>query len=168
MAASCRSIRALGKSRPSSRSFSERPVHILEVDTEEQTAELLVVEDALEDRLVIVHACHDVFKEALFKHQPELVQGVRASLFTEVGVRDHLSLELLQGQSILWGLKTRSESKWAMFSLFAALIVQLRNAFADRRDLLLENAALRQQRAAYQRRENRPLLTSTDRLFWVE
>ena len=54
-----------------------------------------------------------------------------------------------------------------MFSLFAALIVQLRNAFADRRALLLENAALRQQLAAYQRRENRPLLTSTDRLFWV-
>jgi hypothetical protein len=31
-----------------------------------------------------------------------------------------------------------------MLSLFAALIVQLRNAVADRGDLLLENAALRQ------------------------
>jgi hypothetical protein len=31
-----------------------------------------------------------------------------------------------------------------MFSLFAALVVQFRNAFADRRDLLFENAALRQ------------------------
>jgi len=30
-----------------------------------------------------------------------------------------------------------------MFSLFAALVVQFRNAFADRRDLLFENAALR-------------------------
>ncbi len=37
-----------------------------------------------------------------------------------------------------------------MFSLFAALIVQLRNAFTDGRDLLFENAALRQQLAAYQ------------------
>jgi hypothetical protein len=29
-----------------------------------------------------------------------------------------------------------------MFSLIAALVVQFRNAFADRRDVLLENAAL--------------------------
>jgi len=37
-----------------------------------------------------------------------------------------------------------------MFSVFAALVVQLRNTFADRRDLLLENAALRHQLAIYQ------------------
>ncbi len=54
-----------------------------------------------------------------------------------------------------------------MFSLLAALLVQLRNALADRRDLLLENAALRQQLAIYQRRGNRPPLTLADRLFWV-
>jgi len=54
-----------------------------------------------------------------------------------------------------------------MFSLFAALIVQLRHVVADRRDLLLENAALRQQLAVYQRNGNRPELTSADRLFWV-
>jgi hypothetical protein len=34
-----------------------------------------------------------------------------------------------------------------MFSLLAVLIVHLRHAFADRRDLLVENAALRQQLA---------------------
>ena len=54
-----------------------------------------------------------------------------------------------------------------MFSLFAALIGQLRNVFADRRDLLLENAALRQQLAIYQREGNRPRLISADRLFSV-
>jgi putative transposase len=54
-----------------------------------------------------------------------------------------------------------------MFSLFAVLITQLRNAIADRRDLILENAALRQQLAVYQRQGNRPRLTSADRLFWV-
>jgi putative transposase len=54
-----------------------------------------------------------------------------------------------------------------MFSLFAALILQLRNALADRSDLLLENAALRQQLTVYQRQGNRPALTSADRLFWV-
>jgi len=46
-----------------------------------------------------------------------------------------------------------------MFSVLAALVVQLRNAFADRRDLLLENAALRHQLAIYQRKANRPHLT---------
>src|SRR5450830_766769 len=54
-----------------------------------------------------------------------------------------------------------------MFSLFAALILQLRNVLADGRDPLLENAALRQQLAIYQRKGNRPLLTSADRRFWV-
>ena len=39
--------------------------------------------------------------------------------------------------------------------------------FADRRDLLLENAALRQQLSIYQREGNRPRLISADRLFWV-
>jgi arabinofuranosyltransferase len=43
-----------------------------------------------------------------------------------------------------------------MFSLLAVLIVQLRNVFVDRRDLLLENAALRKQLAIYQRKGNRP------------
>ena len=54
-----------------------------------------------------------------------------------------------------------------MFSLIAALIAPLRNAFADRGDLLLENAALRQQLGVYRRNGNRPLLTSADRRFWV-
>jgi hypothetical protein len=54
-----------------------------------------------------------------------------------------------------------------MFSLIAALVVQFRNAFADRRDVLLENAALRQQLAIYQRTGKRAPLTSADRLFWV-
>ena len=54
-----------------------------------------------------------------------------------------------------------------MFSLITALIVQLHQAFTDRRDLLLENAALRQQLAIYQRRDSKPKLTTADRLFWV-
>ena len=54
-----------------------------------------------------------------------------------------------------------------MFSLFAALIGQLRHVFDDRRDLLLENAVLRQQLAIYKREGNRPRLISADRLFSV-
>ena len=54
-----------------------------------------------------------------------------------------------------------------MFSLIAALLAQLRKVIADRRDLLLENAALRQQLAIYQREGPQPKLNTTDRLFWV-
>ena len=54
-----------------------------------------------------------------------------------------------------------------MFSLLAALIAQLRNVLADRRDLVLENVALRQQLAVYQRKGNRPQLNAADRLLWV-
>jgi len=48
-----------------------------------------------------------------------------------------------------------------------SLLVQLKRVFADRRDLLLENAALRQQLAVYQRRGAQPKLTTADRFFWV-
>jgi hypothetical protein len=45
-----------------------------------------------------------------------------------------------------------------MFSLFAALVVQFRNAFADRRDVLLENAALKVPRARLHRTFRRSFL----------
>jgi hypothetical protein len=44
-----------------------------------------------------------------------------------------------------------------MFSLLAMLIIELRNAFADRRDLVIENTALRQQLTIYQRKGRCPL-----------
>jgi hypothetical protein len=52
-----------------------------------------------------------------------------------------------------------------MFSVLAALILQRGNAFADRSDLLLRNAALRQQLAIDQRQGNPSRLTSADRLL---
>jgi len=39
--------------------------------------------------------------------------------------------------------------------------------FSDRRDLILENLALRQQPSALQRTEGRPVLRPVDRLFWI-
>jgi len=54
-----------------------------------------------------------------------------------------------------------------MFSFIATLFTQLGRTLADRRDLLLENVALRQQLAVYQRRSSQPKLTTADRLFWV-
>ena len=49
-----------------------------------------------------------------------------------------------------------------MFSSLVALIAQLRRALVDRRDLLVENAALPQRPAVYQRNGNRLPLTSSD------
>ena len=54
-----------------------------------------------------------------------------------------------------------------MGTLLFALINFLRAAFGSRSSLALENAALRQQLAAYQRTHRRPRLRARDRLFWV-
>ncbi len=48
-----------------------------------------------------------------------------------------------------------------MFTLIVALLAQLQRAFADRHDLLLENAALRQQLVTYRRQcRRRPVRPS--------
>ena len=46
------------------------------------------------------------------------------------------------------------------------LVATIRRFMSSRGDLLLENLALRQQPAIYQRRANRPQLTDRDRRFW--
>ena|SRR5258708_185328 len=51
--------------------------------------------------------------------------------------------------------------------MFRLLFGLLWRFFHSRRDLLLENLALRQQLLAVQRRNPRPRLTRLDRLFWV-
>jgi hypothetical protein len=48
--------------------------------------------------------------------------------------------------------------------LFLGLLL---HGFYSRRDLLLENLALRQQLSLFQRRKRRPVLSSFDKLFWV-
>jgi hypothetical protein len=53
-----------------------------------------------------------------------------------------------------------------MFSLLHLLVRQLRRLFADRRELVLENLALRQQLLVYQRQLT-PRFTIADRFFWV-
>jgi hypothetical protein len=47
------------------------------------------------------------------------------------------------------------------------LIAALRSALLTRRDLALENLALRQQLAVYKEAHPRPRLTDADRQFWV-
>jgi putative transposase len=51
--------------------------------------------------------------------------------------------------------------------LVSALVTVLRATLRSRASLTLENAALRQQLAAYLRTEKRPRLQLGDRLFWV-
>jgi len=51
-----------------------------------------------------------------------------------------------------------------MLELFPVLAIQL---LRSRRDLLLENLALRQLLAVWKRRRPQPRFTASDRLFWV-
>ena len=52
-----------------------------------------------------------------------------------------------------------------MFFLFAFRFVRL--LLSGHQAIAIENAVLRMQIAALQRRRKRPLLTALDRLFWV-
>src|SRR5258708_4879521 len=54
-----------------------------------------------------------------------------------------------------------------MFRLLRLLVGLLCRCFRSRKDLLLENLALRQQRSVFQRRKQRPKLAAFDRLFWI-
>lgn len=51
-----------------------------------------------------------------------------------------------------------------LLRLFLGLFLR---CFCSRRDLLLENLVLRQQRSVFKQRKPRPMLASVDKLFWV-
>ena len=54
-----------------------------------------------------------------------------------------------------------------MVNLFGLLLGAIWRVFCARRDLLLDNLALRQQLAALKRRHPRPRLTVFDKAFWI-
>ena len=54
-----------------------------------------------------------------------------------------------------------------MFRPIRKLLQSLTGALRQRRDLLLEHLALRQQIAVLERSAKRPRFTTTDRLFWI-
>ncbi|MFK7991859.1 MAG: IS3 family transposase [Sandaracinaceae bacterium] len=54
-----------------------------------------------------------------------------------------------------------------MLRLFVAVVMSARSAFKARRDLALENLALRQQLAVLRHQVTRARPTRTDRAFWV-
>ena len=54
-----------------------------------------------------------------------------------------------------------------MVNLFRLLLGAVLGVFRARRDLLLENLALRQQLAVLKRRRPRPRLTVFDKAFWT-
>jgi hypothetical protein len=54
-----------------------------------------------------------------------------------------------------------------MAAILLSLFGALGSALHTRRDLVLENLALRQQLAVFKRRDPRPRLTHPDRLFWI-
>ncbi|HUV65249.1 MAG TPA: hypothetical protein VMW24_15240 [Sedimentisphaerales bacterium] len=52
-------------------------------------------------------------------------------------------------------------------NIFKVCFLVLRNLFLRRRDLILDNLALRQQLAVQQRTIKRPTLQNRDRRFWA-
>ena len=54
-----------------------------------------------------------------------------------------------------------------MFRLLRLLVGLLYRCFCSRKDLLLENLALRQQLSVFKRSKQRPNLAALDRLFWI-
>jgi putative transposase len=54
-----------------------------------------------------------------------------------------------------------------MLRLLRLLAVLLTRLFRSRRDLLLENLALRQQLSVFKRKRPQPRLALSDKLFWV-
>ena len=54
-----------------------------------------------------------------------------------------------------------------MLCLLRFLVVFLTRIFRSRRDLLLENLALRQQLVVMKQRYPRPQVSTSDKLFWV-
>jgi putative transposase len=54
-----------------------------------------------------------------------------------------------------------------MMQILFCLIASLRSIFRDRRELALENLAMRQQVAILKRAHSHQHLRKTDRLFWV-
>jgi hypothetical protein len=54
-----------------------------------------------------------------------------------------------------------------MFRLLKLLVGLLCRCFRSRKDLLLENLALRQQLSVFKRRKQRLKLAAFDRLFWI-
>src|SRR5215813_2786069 len=66
-----------------------------------------------------------------------------------------------------WTSLLTSDTVGLMFHSLLSFISILVSVFTLRRDLALENLALRQQLAVYQRRHPRPQLRPRDRLFWV-
>src|SRR5271167_1545223 len=57
--------------------------------------------------------------------------------------------------------------EWSMLRQLTLLMALANGLFRSRRDLVLENLALRQQLGALTLKHSRPRLAGTDRIFWV-
>jgi hypothetical protein len=62
-------------------------------------------------------------------------------------------------------LKTNNRDEMATFFLFLSRFFRL--LMSGHQAVALENAALRLQLAAFQRKRKRPVLTTLDRVFWI-
>lgn len=67
----------------------------------------------------------------------------------------------------LYRIPNLMQGPCVMLELLKTLLATATSALKPRRDLALENLALRQQLAILKRKRQRPKLTAGDRLFWV-
>src|SRR3954451_3950073 len=63
--------------------------------------------------------------------------------------------------------KWRAGQSKQMLALFLSVIRFLRLLFSGHQAVAIENAALRLQLAAFQRKRQRPVLKTFDRVFWI-
>ena len=70
-------------------------------------------------------------------------------------------------EELVWSARLAIVHNHTMGSLFLSLLGELRSAFRTHADLVVENLALCQQLANFQRTSARPRLRKSDRVFWV-
>ena len=70
-------------------------------------------------------------------------------------------------EELVWSARLAIVHNHTMGSLFLSLLGALRSALRSRADLAIENLALRQQLANFQRTSGRPRLRKSDRAFWL-
>jgi hypothetical protein len=80
---------------------SRSAINPVGVEVHQDGLEVRIVEDALEDRLVVVHAADDGVEELPVKHQPEVVECVVLGLGGDLGVGEPSLLELIEEKLVL-------------------------------------------------------------------
>ena len=95
---------ALGSSRcPTSGHVAQLRVDLPEVVIAQEVAEVVVVEDLLEDLRVVVHTSHDRLHELAVERKPEVLDAVVLRLIRQLPVSGPSVLELIEQELVEGG-----------------------------------------------------------------